>query len=256
MGNSKNFIEVNSLQVEYTQQSNRVTALQSVNLTLEQGKIGVLIGPSGSGKSTLLHVLAGMNSYYAGQVSINSKPPSITSMSTALILQDYGLLPWKNVWSNVALGLDIRKVDPAMISEKVEAILKSLGLANLAYRYPAQLSGGQRQRVAIARALALKPELLLMDEPFSSLDALTREELQELLLELWQDSNMTILLVTHGIEEAAFLGQKIFAMSSLPGRIIGTVDNHLAGDINTRGKSEYYELCSHLRSLLRGGDSC
>ncbi|MFZ7103657.1 MAG: ABC transporter ATP-binding protein [Peptococcaceae bacterium] len=254
MGHFENYLEVKSLQVEYLQQDNSFIALQSADLTLEKGKIGVLIGPSGSGKSTLLHVLAGLKNEFGGQVLVKGGPASVTNKGTALILQDYGLLPWKTVWHNTALGLEIRKFNSGDIRNHVEKILNKLGILALAGRYPVQLSGGQRQRVAIARALALEPELLLMDEPFSSLDALTREELQDLLLQIWQETRMTILLVTHGIEEAVFLGQKIFVMSSAPGRIIKTVDNKLAGDINSRGKQEYYELCSRLRSLLRGGD--
>lgn len=165
-------------------------------------------------------------------------------------LQDFGLLPWKTVWENIILGLQFRKKPPQEMKEAVETILEKMDLYSLAKRYPVQLSGGQRQRVAIARALVLEPKLLLMDEPFSSLDALTREEIQDFLLEIWQDTRLTTLLITHNIEEAVFLGQKIFVMSSCPGRIIEKVENHLAGDYDLRGRVQFVEMCSYLRSFL------
>ena len=181
-----NFLSIKSLKVDYEQKGEIVTALDSVNLSLPRGKRGVIIGPSGCGKSTLITVLAGLNSNYSGDVQINGKPP-VVGGETALILQDFGLLPWKTVWDNVVLGLKLRKKTTAEINIAVETVLKKLGLSSLAKRYPAQLSGGQRQRVAIARALVLEPRLLLMDEPFSSLDALTREEIQDFLLKIWEE---------------------------------------------------------------------
>jgi taurine transport system ATP-binding protein len=250
MSSGENHVMVRDVSVEYLHKGKIVKAVQSVNLTLHQGEIGVIIGPSGCGKSTLLHVLAGLNRNYRGEVRINSGF-NHGEVDTAIILQDYGLFPWKTVWENVALGLKIRKYPRIM--ERTKEILVQMGMLQLSMRYPSQLSGGQRQRVAIARALALKPQLLLMDEPFSALDALTREELQELLLGIWQDSGMGILLVTHNIEEAVFLGKRIFIMSPSPGTIIHEVVNPLAGDRNSRGKREFYELCSSLRSMLKGG---
>ncbi|MBZ4686747.1 MAG: NitT/TauT family transport system ATP-binding protein [Clostridia bacterium] len=244
------YVSIKSLQVDFIQKKHKITVLQSVNLALAQGKIGVIIGPSGCGKSTLLNVLSGLNLDYRGQVLIDKNPPHRTR-ETALILQDYGLLPWKTVWDNVCLGLQIRKVPKKDIITKTEKILKRLGLLTLAKRYPTQLSGGQRQRVAIARSLVLEPKLLLMDEPFSSLDALTREEMQNLLLQIWKETNLTILLITHNIEEAVFLGQKIFIMSPCPGTIIQEVNNEIAGDYDLRGKMGFLEMCNYLRSFFQ-----
>ena len=245
-----NYLDIQSLQVDYKQNNIRHNVLNDINLQLPEGEIGVLIGPSGCGKSTLLNVLANLNQDYRGHVSIAGKPPR-EHRGTALILQDYGLLPWKNVWDNIKLGLQIRKITPKDIKAKNESILKKMGIAELRKRYPAQLSGGQKQRVAIARSLVLEPALLLMDEPFSSLDALNREEMQDILLRLWKDSNLTILLITHSIEEAVFLGQKIFVMSECPGTIIKTIDNSIAGDYSARGKVGFLEMCNELRSYLR-----
>jgi len=185
---------------------------------------------------------------------LNGKAPQ-TSAQTALILQEYGLLPWKTVWDNVRLGLQMKRIPKEEMALKTEEMLGKLGLLSLRKRFPAQLSGGQRQRVAIARSLVLQPELLLMDEPFSSLDALTREEMQELLLQIWQEKNLTILLITHNIEEAVFLGQKIFVMSQCPGTIIKQLQNPLAGDYNARGKTEFLEVTNALRLSLRGEES-
>ena len=252
MNNS--YLSVTSLKVEYRQKGQALTALESVDLSLSRGKTGVIIGPSGCGKSTLLNVLAGLNPRYSGSVLIGGRPPE-AGRETALILQDYGLLPWKTVWDNVVLGMQIRK-DPARATRTAaEAVLDKLGLLPLAGRYPAQLSGGQRQRVAIARALVLDPKLLLMDEPFSSLDALTREEIQDFLLKIWEETRLTILLITHNIEEAVFLGQRIFIMSPCPGKIEQEVENKMAGDYNLRGRVQFLEMCSSLRAFLhRGGN--
>lgn len=244
------YLDIQSLQVDFGQKNKSHKVLNNVDLQLPQGKIGVLIGPSGCGKSTLLNVLANLNQDYRGRVSINGQSPQ-EHRGTALILQDYGLLHWKNVWNNIQLGLEIRKIPKDESRIRIESILKKMGIADLKKRYPVQLSGGQKQRVAIARSLVLEPELLLMDEPFSSLDALNREEMQDILMQIWQETNLTILLITHSIEEAVFLGHKIFVMSACPGTIIRTFDNPIAGDYSSRGKVEFLDMCNTLRSYLR-----
>ncbi|NMA68740.1 MAG: ABC transporter ATP-binding protein [Desulfitobacterium sp.] len=247
----KDYLEIESLKVTYNQRGQETLALENVNLTLPEASIGAIIGPSGCGKSTLLNVVAGLNPSYEGKVFLNGKTPQ-ESNEVALILQEYGLLPWKTVWDNVRLGLQIKGVSKGEAAERTEEILTQLGLLQLRKRFPIQLSGGQRQRVAIARSLVLKPELLLMDEPFSSLDALTREEMQELVLKVWQENGLTILLITHNIEEAVFLGHKIFTMSPCPGNILEELTNPLAGDHEARGKVEFLELTNYLRQNLRG----
>lgn len=245
------YLSIKSLRVDYEQKGASVTALDAVHLSLAQGKRGVIIGPSGCGKSTLINILAGLNSHYSGQVLIGGTPPA-RGGDTALILQNFGLLPWKTVWDNVALGMKLRKKAAAEIKTTVKTVLEKLGLGSLSKRYPAQLSGGQKQRVAIARALVLEPKLLLMDEPFSSLDALTREEIQDFLLEIWEETRLTTLLITHNIEEAVLLGQKIFIMSPGPGQIQQEVENKLAGAAHLRGEIQFLQMCNYLRSFLRG----
>jgi NitT/TauT family transport system ATP-binding protein len=172
-----------------------------------------------------------------------------------LILQDYGLFPWKNVYQNAALGLEIRGFSKEAQAQIVLPILEELGLKDFLNHYPAQLSGGQRQRVAIARALALKPDLLLMDEPLSALDALTREGLQELILEIWRHQELTMILVTHNIEEAVFLGNKVAVLSPRPGRVVAVVENPNSGTAAFRQSVEFYRQCSRLRRLLEVGES-
>jgi len=250
--NNDDFLTIEGLDVYYQQNKQKITALQQVNLSLSEGKIGVIIGPSGCGKSTLLNVITGLHHNYQGEVLIDNQLPQAYS-DAALILQDYGLLPWKTVWDNIMLGLQIKKLPKQDAYKRTEKILEQMGLTSLAKRYPVQLSGGQRQRIAIARSLVLKPRLLLMDEPFSSLDALTREEMQEYLLNIWRETKLTILLITHNIEEAVFLGQEIFVMAPFPGTIRRRISNHLAGSYDSRGKIEYLNMVNELRSLLLGG---
>ena len=251
---NRDFLNIKDLDVYYSQNKEEITALSDVNLSLTEGKIGVIIGPSGCGKSTLLNVITGLHDHYQGEVLIDNQHPQNYN-ETALILQEYGLLPWKTVWDNIILGLLIKKVPKKEAAHRTKEILEQLGLMSLAKRYPAQLSGGQRQRIAIARSLVLKPRLLLMDEPFSSLDALTREEMQEFLLNIWRETKLTILLITHNIEEAVFLGQEIFVMTPFPGTIQRKITNQLAGNYDSRGKIEYLNMANNLRALLLGGTS-
>lgn len=262
-------VELSGVGVDYTNLGRTVTALDGVDLSIPAGDALAIIGPSGCGKSTLLYVLSGLVKESRGTVAIDGEPLAGRRLQTALILQDYGLFPWKTVYDNAALGLRVRRVDKPETEARVGKILRRLGLWEMRERYPAQLSGGQRQRVAIARSLALDPDLLLMDEPFSSLDALTREDLQNTVLEIWRERNangasggsnnsftpvpLTIVLVTHSIEEASFLGKRIAVMGDNPGTIARLVDNDEMGDIDYRKAPGFYDHCSMLRGLLKNG---
>ena len=186
-------------------------------------------------------------------MSQGGEPLDRPRQGTALILQDFGLLPWKTVYANAELGLKVRKVPAALRREKTVAALERVGLAEFSASYPNQLSGGMQQRLAIARAIAMDTDTLLMDEPLSALDALLREELQDALLELWAGGGYTQVLVTHSIEEAVYLGQRIVVMAPRPGRVVAQVANAEMGSRDYRDTELFYERCREVRRALDEG---
>jgi ABC-type nitrate/sulfonate/bicarbonate transport system ATPase subunit len=232
---------------------------ENFNWQVQNGDSWAVLGPSGCGKSTLLALLAGLRFPSAGKVCIDGEPLLRPRPHTGLILQDYGLLPWATVRQNADLGLEVRRFYGAdgihaprdhSPDQSVDSWLERLGLSAVADKYPGQLSGGQRQRTAIARTLALQPDLLLMDEPFSSLDAPTRESLQTVTLELAAEQGLTLVLVTHSIEEAALLGRQILLLNAPPNRATNVIENPGAGKTGYRESGEYLGLCRDLRQRL------
>ncbi|AEA46609.1 ABC transporter ATP-binding protein [Archaeoglobus veneficus] len=222
-------------------------AIEGVSFSVEEGESCAIIGPSGCGKTTLLFIFSGLLRPTEGIALIEGKEVVAPPKNAALILQNYGLFPWKTVIENAALGLEIRGVKARDARKAVKPILRELGLEGFENHYPKQLSGGMQQRVAFARALAIKPRIMLMDEPFSSLDALSREKLQNFLLELWMKERMTMLLVTHSIEEAVFLGKRIVVLSHRPGRVVKVIENPMAGSVEFRNRGEFFEKCREVR---------
>ena len=241
---------------------NGTTIFETFSWVTEQGEAWAIIGPSGCGKTTLLYLLAGLRQIGAGQVLIDGKALTRPRPRTGLILQDYGLLPWATVWDNAALGLRIRGFygpdgvhtpSDEMLDDKqarVDGWLKRLGIDHVAQQYPHQISGGQRQRAAIARTLVLRPDLLLMDEPFGALDALTREDLQNLTLELSAEQRLTTVIVTHNIEEAVFVGEKILVLGRPPNQEAVVVYNPQAGGAGYRQQDSFFARCNELRELM------
>lgn len=227
-----------------------VRALDALSLAVAEGEPVAVIGPSGCGKSTLLLLAAGLLAPAEGTVTVHGAGVVGPRRETALILQDFGLLPWKTVAANAALGLSIRGVSPAQTRLRAAAALEQVGLAEFARAYPGELSGGMRQRVALARAVALDADLLLMDEPLSALDALKREDLQDVLLELWRTRGHAQVLVTHSIEEAVFLGRRVVVMSPRPGRVSSVVDNPGMGSAGYRSSEEFFRVVTRLRLAL------
>jgi len=246
-------ILVRNLEVFYNSSRRKFRALAGVDLDVEKGGIVALIGPSGCGKTTLLYVLAGIIKEYKGEVLINETPVDPRKHRIGLVLQDYGLLPWKNVIENSLLGLKVKKKKITKADrDYAEFMLSRMGLSGLFTRYPGQLSGGQRQRVAIARALILKPDILLMDEPFSALDAITREEMQDLFLDVWKSNSVSTVFVTHSTEEAMYVGKKIAVMTGPPGRIVAIVDNPFFGIREVKESELYFSIKSKLKELIKG----
>lgn len=247
-------LEIKNLSVSYNSGEKLVHALGPVNMQIPSGDIYAIIGPSGCGKSTLLHVLSGIIKGYSKQILLNGEEINPKKHDIGFIPQNFGLLPWKNVQKNCLLALKIKgkTIDSAM-NQRIDYIQNKLGISSLKDRYPNELSGGQKQRVAIARAFIMNPDLLLMDEPFSALDALSREEAQELFIDIWNQYNTTALFVTHSIEEAIYIGKKIVILSHCPGTIVEIIDNPLFNTANLRQKEEYLKLSSHLRSIIKKG---
>ena len=194
--------------------------LDNISLSLAEGELMVVLGPSGCGKTTLLNLIAGFEPCQNGQISLQGKPVRGPGAERGVVFQSEGLLPWRNVQDNVALGLQLAGVPRAERSEQALTLLRKVGLEGAAERPIWQLSGGQRQRVGIARALATRPQLLLLDEPFGALDAFTREQMQTLLLRLWHEGRRQVLLITHDIEEAVFLASELVLLPPSPGRVV------------------------------------
>lgn len=245
---SPDLIKCTDLAKTYVADGVEIPALTAANVTIGPGSTIAFVGPSGCGKSTLLLLMAGLEKPTAGSVEFKGQPLERPHREIALVLQDYGLFPWKTVRRNVELGLRIRgeKID----ERRLEESLAELDLGDKAGVYPQQLSGGQRQRVALARALILDPSLLLLDEPFAALDTLTRERLQDSVAAAWQKRRFGMALVTHNIQEAVRLGQRILVLGNNPGTILATVDNPHACSPNYRGSEEFYTLSRKLRAHL------
>lgn len=243
-------IEIRNVSAYYKQGREQIPALSGVDLEVNTGDICALIGPSGCGKTTLLHTIAGIYSGYDGEVLMDEKPIDRQKQRIGFIQQHYGLFDWATVYDNAVLGLRVKREHLPEHKNSVQRLLTDLGLWSLRHKYPRQLSGGERQRVSIAQSFLLQPDILLMDEPFSALDAITREKMQEIFLETWQQNQVSAIFVTHSIEEAIFVGRKIAIMSKGPGRILEVRDNPLFGAENLRLLPEYFEMAVSLRETV------
>lgn len=220
-------VTVRQLRKVYGEGARAVHSLEAVDLRVPAGRFASIVGPSGSGKTTLLRILAGLETASGGTMTwdfAGRDRPRTQAPQVAMVFQDHSVFPWLTVRDNIGYGLWVRRVPRRERADRVAYWLERTGLREFADRYPHELSGGMRQRVGVARAFALDPDVLLMDEPFSALDAQTRMVLQEELLRLWQDTGKTVLFVTHSIDEALLLSDVIFVLSRRPGRILATLD--------------------------------
>jgi len=269
-------VELRELAIDYPAGSRSyrsaplVPAVSGASAIFASGGISAIVGPSGCGKTSIVHAIAGLLSPSSGEVLVEGEPVRGVRVRTAVIFQDYGLLPWLTVEGNAALPLALAGVRRPERGRRVRPVLEELGLSAFARFYPSALSGGMKQRVAIARALTSEPDLLLMDEPFSSLDALTREAAQEFLLGVRRSRRLTIIVVTHSIEEAAYLAETVFVMGGRnPGAIRERFDIPENGSLlrfpvgrsasgagseaaDFRSAPRYLEVCAAIRASLRG----
>lgn len=197
--------------------------LKDINIKVEKGEFAAIVGPSGCGKSTALRMFAGLETTSEGEVLADGKSITAPSPNRMMIFQEHALYPWSTVEQNVGLGLELAKVSKKERKERINRVLEKVNLSGFNDYFPSQLSGGMRQRVAIARALVMDPDILLLDEPYGALDAMTRLQMQNELLHLWDGSGKTMLLITHDIDEALYLADKVYVMSARPGQVIHTI---------------------------------
>jgi len=240
----------------------QVDALQNINFEIENaysregrdiGEFRVLLGPSGCGKSTLLRLIAGLDQPDSGEVLVNEHPVHGPGKDRGMVFQKYTSFPWLTVADNIAYGLKINAVPEGKRKEIVAQLIQDIGLSGFESAYPETLSGGMQQRVAIARTLALRPAVILMDEPFGALDAQTRSEMQQLLLKVWDETASTILFVTHDVEEAIYLADRIFIMSAHPGTIVEDVQVPFdrPRSLELKQRNEFHELQNYVLGRLR-----
>ncbi|HWF04226.1 MAG TPA: ABC transporter ATP-binding protein [Candidatus Angelobacter sp.] len=246
----------------YSPSGEKIEAIKDVSFEVEDafsaagrdiGEFRVLLGPSGCGKSTLLRMIAGLDKPTSGEVLVNGVPVTGPGKDRGMVFQKYTSFPWLTVAENVAYGMQINGVPAAQRKETTDRLLNSVGLTEFANVYPETLSGGMQQRVAIARTLALRPSVILMDEPFGALDAQTRSDMQQLLLQIWDETACTILFVTHDVEEAVYLADRIFIMSSHPGTLVEDV--HVPFDrprrLELKESSEFHDLQHYVLGRLK-----
>lgn len=249
----KGLLELTNVSLTFGTRYDQTEAVRSVSLHVQPGEFVSLLGPSGCGKSSLLGIVAGFTKPTGGEATLNGIPIHKPSSERGVVFQQYSLLPWLTVSKNVEFGLRLNGVARRPRQEKAQKLLKLAGLSAFANHYPEQLSGGMKQRIGILRALANNPQVLLMDEPFGALDTQTRSVMQELLTDMWQQFRMSVLFVTHDIEESVFLSDRVYVMTARPGRI--KAERHIPlprpRTPELFGDPKFVDLVRELKSIIR-----
>ncbi len=246
-------LEVRNLFKGFASQGKQLMVLQNINLHVYPGEFVCIVGSSGCGKSTLLNIIAGLAAPSSGQVLVDGQNVPGPGPDRGVVFQTYSLFPWLTVADNIGFGLELRGLPRREKQERIAYYLDVVGLTQFAKAYPKQLSGGMKQRVAIARSLANEPEVLLMDEPFGALDTQTKEQMQQFLLHLWEKTHTTFLMITHDVEEAIFLSQRIYVMSARPGQIKEEIKITLPHqrDLELKLAPEFIEIKRQVIQALR-----
>lgn len=246
------FLEVNQLNKNFETQRGTLVVLKDINMAIEQGEFVCAVGASGSGKSTLLRQIAGLDTPTSGEVKVDGKSVTGPGPDRGMVFQHYTLYPWMSVQANTEFGLKLQGVPKKVRREQASYYLNVVGLTKFAQSLPKELSGGMKQRVAIARALASQPKVLLMDEPFGALDVHTKESMHEFMLDLWQRTGITIFMITHDVEEAVFLSNRIFALGARPGTVRKIMTINLPNRTHTvKRHSSFHDYRDELMELLR-----
>ncbi|HEY9818006.1 MAG TPA: ABC transporter ATP-binding protein [Candidatus Obscuribacterales bacterium] len=247
-------LEVSSVYKQFDTRNGPLVALKDINLHVETGEFVCAVGASGSGKSTLLRLVAGLDAPTGGEITVDGAQVVGPGSDRGMVFQSYTLYPWMNVQQNAEFGLKLQGISKTERRQRASEYLDVVGLSKFARALPKELSGGMKQRVAIARALANQPKILLMDEPFGALDVQTKETMQLFLLDLWRRTGTTILMITHDVEEAVFLSQRIYVMTARPGRIQKEVLVDLTGDrtYDTKRKPQFQDYKHDIMDILRG----
>ncbi|MGO3146265.1 MAG: ABC transporter ATP-binding protein [Leucobacter sp.] len=248
-------IQVNDLTHRYvTEGRGETLALSNVNLEIRDNEFITLLGPSGCGKTTLMRAIGGLESPTEGEVLVNGKKVSGPNLDCSVVFQNFALLPWASVLDNVAFGLEMRGTSKSDARERAQSFVEKVGLSSFENKYPKELSGGMQQRVGLARALAVETPIILMDEPFGALDQQTRRYMQEELLDIWEKDKKTVVFVTHDMEEAVLLADRVVLMSARPGRVEEVIDVNIPRPRNQEGierTPQFVELKEYLWSRLR-----
>lgn len=246
------YLQITNLHKNFPTKDGALVVLKDINMTIEQGEFICAVGASGSGKSTLLRQIAGLDSPTTGEVKIDGKRVTGPGPDRGMVFQHYTLYPWMSVQKNVEFGLKLQGVPKLERRQQASYYLSVVGLSQFAQALPKELSGGMKQRVAIARALASEPKVLLMDEPFGALDIHTKESMHEFMIELWQRTNITIFMITHDVEEAVFLSNRIYALGARPGTVRKEMSIHLPERTHTvKRHTIFHDYRDELMELMR-----